>query len=74
MAKDETAGQVRNLTSALGQGVSIDLKDELEMARWAKRLGVPVDQFRIAAQQAGPRLDDIKQHLIGAFNSSGPTS
>ena len=41
---------------------------------WAQFLGVPEDEFRKAAVQVGPRLRDIRQHLIGAFTTAGPTS
>ena len=44
------------------------------MEYWSSRLGVPKDEFRRAAERAGPRIGDIRQHLIGGFTSAGPTS
>jgi hypothetical protein len=41
---------------------------------WAQFLGVPEAEFRKAAEQVGPRLRDIRQHLIGGFTTAGPTS
>ncbi len=54
--------------------IKLDLHDRAELDRWADRLRVPRDEFRRAAEQAGPRLGDIRQHLIGGFTAAGPTS
>jgi Protein of unknown function (DUF3606) len=56
------------------QDVRIDPRREQDVDYWAGRLGVPKGEFRRAAEQAGPRLGDIRQHLIGGFTSAGPTS
>jgi len=52
----------------------VDLRNPADLDAWAKRLGVPADEFRRAAEQAGPRIGDIRQHLVGGFSSSGPSS
>jgi hypothetical protein len=52
----------------------IDPQNDADIARWSKKLGVPKDELRSAAEQAGPRLGDIRQHLVGGFTSGGPTS
>ena len=56
------------------QHVHVDPRDDADVERWAKRLGVPVEEFRLAAERAGPRIGDIRQHLIGGFTTAGPTS
>jgi hypothetical protein len=74
MANSETDRQIEKLSSGDGDDVRIDARNWAQVARWARELGVPEDQFRTAAEQAGPRLGDIKQHLIGGFTGAGPTS
>jgi hypothetical protein len=54
--------------------VRIDPRSEADLERWSKKLGVPEDEFRRAAEQAGPRIGDIRQHLVGGFTGAGPTS
>lgn len=54
--------------------IQLDLHNRAELDRWADKLRVPRDEFRRAAEQAGPRLGDIRQHLIGGFTAAGPTS
>lgn len=54
--------------------LKLDLANKEELDRWAAKLGIPKDEFRRAAEQAGPRLGDIRQHLIGGFTGAGPTS
>jgi Protein of unknown function (DUF3606) len=56
------------------QHVRIDPKSDADVERWARRLGVPQEEFRRAAERAGPRIGDIRQHLIGGFTTAGPTS
>jgi len=56
------------------QDVKIDPRRESDIEAWARRLGISKDEFRRAAEQAGPRLGDIRQHLIGGFTAAGPTS
>jgi hypothetical protein len=56
------------------QDVRVDPRREQDVDYWSGRLGVPKDEFRRAAEQAGPRIGDIRQHLIGGFTSAGPTS
>ena len=52
----------------------VDITVEREVDYWATRLGVPRLDFCRAAEQAGPRIGDIRQHLVGGFNPSGPSS
>ena len=59
--------------SSVGEDEKIDPRNEEAIARWARKLGVPVEEFRVAADHAGPRIRDIKQHLVGGFNL-GPSS
>ena len=54
--------------------VSIDVRSAEDIERWAKKLGVSEEELRRAAEQAGPRLGDIRQHLVGGFTSAGPSS
>ena len=56
------------------QDVKIDPRREGDIEAWARRLGISKDEFRRAAEHAGPRLGDIRQHLIGGFTAAGPTS
>jgi Protein of unknown function (DUF3606) len=56
------------------QDVKIDPRRESDVEAWATRLGISKEEFRRAAEQAGPRLGDIRQHLIGGFTGAGPTS
>jgi hypothetical protein len=52
----------------------IDLRSERGIARWAERIGVPKGEFRRAAERAGPRIGDIREHLIGGFATAAPSS
>jgi hypothetical protein len=52
----------------------IDARSESDLERWSKRLNVPKDELRRTAERVGPRLGDIRQHLVGGFNAKGPTS
>ena len=54
--------------------VQIDPRKDSDIEHWSAKLGIPKDEFRRAAEQAGPRLGDIRQHLIGGFTAAGPTS
>jgi len=54
--------------------IRLDLHNRTELDQWADKLCVPREEFRRAAEQAGPRLGDIRQHLIGGFTAAGPTS
>jgi hypothetical protein len=52
----------------------VDPRRDADVEYWAGRLGISKDEFRRAAEQAGPRLGDIREHLIGGFTAAGPTS
>lgn len=63
-----------NPAQAGDEDACVDPHNPEDIRRWAERLGVSVDEFGRAAEQAGPRIGDIRQHLVGGFTSSGPTS
>ena len=63
-----------NEVSEQEQRVRIDPRSDADVNRWSARLGVPQEEFRRAAERAGPRIGDIRQHLIGGFTTAGPTS
>jgi hypothetical protein len=52
----------------LDENERIDVRDEAGLDRWSKRLKVPKDELRKVAERVGPRLGDIRQHLVGGFN------
>jgi len=52
----------------------VDPRNPDDVAHWARRLGVPSEEFRLAAERVGPCIKDIRQHLVGGFNAKGPTS
>jgi len=52
----------------------IDSRNDADLERWARELRVSKDELRLAAERVGPRLGDIKQHLVGGFNNAGPSS
>ncbi|HZO03404.1 MAG TPA: DUF3606 domain-containing protein [Burkholderiales bacterium] len=56
------------------QHIRVNPRSESDLDYWASRLGVPKEEFRRAAERAGPRIGDIRQHLIGGFTAAGPTS
>jgi Protein of unknown function (DUF3606) len=56
------------------QDTKVDVRRDADIDYWAGRLGISKDEFRRAAERAGPRLGDIRQHLIGGFTAAGPTS
>ena len=57
-----------------GEDARIDPKSEADIETWARKLGVPREEFRRAAEQAGPCIRDIRQHLVGGFTKAGPGS
>jgi hypothetical protein len=48
----------------------IDLQDEQELARWAKKLDATPEQLREAVQAVGDRAADVEMHLKGARAST----
>ena len=52
----------------------IDVNEEQSLEYWCKAWHVSKDDLRRAVDQVGPRVKDVRQHLIGGFNASGPTS
>ncbi len=47
----------------------LDPRSERDLDYWAKRMDVPKEELKRAAELAGPRIGDIRQHLIGGFGS-----
>jgi hypothetical protein len=47
----------------------LDPRSDKDLNYWAERMDVPKEELKRAAEQAGPRIGDIRQHLIGGFNS-----
>lgn len=52
----------------------IDAGSEDALAYWSQHWGVPVEELRRAIGQVGPRVKDVRQHLVGGFTTAGPTS
>jgi hypothetical protein len=48
----------------------IDLEDEQELARWAKKLDATPEQLREAVRAVGDKAADVEMHLKGARASS----
>ena len=52
----------------------IDVANEDDLRYWSEKLGASGDELRRMVDQVGPRVKDVRQHLFGSFNDSGPTS
>jgi hypothetical protein len=52
----------------------IDLRDPRELRYWCDKLGASEEELRRAVDQVGPNPERVREHLVGGFNSSGPTS
>ena len=52
----------------------IDVKSEDNLRYWSERLGASQDELRRMVDQVGAKVKDVRQHLFGGFNDSGPTS
>jgi Protein of unknown function (DUF3606) len=52
----------------------IDAGSEADLERWARRWKVSKDELRRAIERVGPRVEDVRQYLIGGFTAPGPTS
>jgi lipase chaperone LimK len=48
----------------------IDVQDEQELARWAKRLDATPQQLREAVQAVGDKAADVEMHLKGARSTT----
>jgi hypothetical protein len=48
----------------------IDVQDEQELARWARKLDATPDQVRAAVQAVGDRAADVEMHLKGARSTT----
>jgi hypothetical protein len=58
----------------LDENTRVDARSDADLERWSSRLKVSKEELRKAAERVGPRLGDIRQHLVGGFNNAGPTS
>ncbi|HYE90258.1 MAG TPA: DUF3606 domain-containing protein [Terriglobales bacterium] len=52
----------------LDENERIDPRNEADLERWSAKLKVSKEELRKAAERVGPRLGDIRQNLVGAFN------
>ena len=52
----------------------IDIGDPQSVRRWCEKLRVREDELRRAVEQVGPDAEKVREHLVGGFNASGPTS
>jgi hypothetical protein len=52
----------------------IDVKSEDNLRYWSEKLGASQDELRRMVDQVGAKVKDVRQHLFGGFNDSGPTS
>ncbi len=52
----------------------IDLRDPQSVRHWCEKLRVPEEDLRRAVDQGGPEAEKVREHLVGGFNASGPTS
>jgi hypothetical protein len=66
--------RIVNPAHGYDENARVDARSESDVAQWAERLGISREEFRRAAERVGPRIGDIRQHLVGGFNASGPTS
>ena len=48
----------------------IDVQDEQELARWARKLDATPEQLREAVQAVGDKAADVEMHLKGARAST----
>ena len=65
---------VERLSDTSHDDERVDLADREALSNWSRFLGVSEEELRKAVEQAGPRLGDIRQHLVGGFHTAGPTS
>ena len=53
-----------------GQPDRIDLGNEQELARWARKFDATPEQVREAVRDVGDRAADVEMHLKGARSTS----
>jgi hypothetical protein len=53
---------------------NIDVKDASNLRYWCEKLHASEQELRRAVEQVGPDADKVREHLVGGFNNSGPTS
>lgn len=53
------------------ENIRVDPRNDADIERWSSRLKIPKEEFRKAAERVGPRLGDIRQYLVGGFNTAG---
>jgi Protein of unknown function (DUF3606) len=52
----------------------INPKDAQSVKYWSQKLRASEDEVRRAVDQVGPDPVKVREHLVGGFNNSGPTS
>jgi hypothetical protein len=52
----------------------IEVASEESLAYWSEKLGAPKEELRHTVQKVGPRVKDVREHLVGGFTTAGPTS
>ena len=52
----------------------IDPKDESALSYWSEQWRVPKPELRHAIEKVGPKVADVRRHLVGGFTPAGPTS
>jgi hypothetical protein len=52
----------------------IDIFNEESLRYWSETLRASKEELRRMVDQVGPRVKDVREHLFGGFNASGPTS
>ena len=52
----------------------IDLSDPRALRYWCDKLRASEEELRRAVDQVGANPERVREHLVGGFNSSGPTS
>jgi Protein of unknown function (DUF3606) len=48
--------------------------DERNFREWCEQLKVSPEELRHVIDQVGPKVDAVREHLVGGFTSGGPTS
>ena len=52
----------------------IDPGNPESLRYWSGKLRASEDELRRMVDQVGPKVSDVRRHLFGSFNDSGPTS
>ncbi|HVL35430.1 MAG TPA: DUF3606 domain-containing protein [Burkholderiales bacterium] len=52
----------------------IDVTSAESLRCWSEKLGASPEELRSTVDKVGPRVADVRQHLVGGFTTAGPTS